>query len=82
MRRHGGAHLRDVGGSGAGFQPAAAGHLARVPNTGWKTELAGRMPCPTTAYRHLANPHATARRAHDRILRLKSFPVFSANKEL
>src|SRR5437899_1906581 len=35
-----------VGGSGAGFQPAAAGHLARVPNTGWKPKLAGKMPAP------------------------------------
>src|SRR5260221_3210808 len=34
------------GGSGAGFQPDAAGHLARVTNTGWQPELAGRMPAP------------------------------------
>jgi hypothetical protein len=29
-----------------GFQPAAAGHLARVPTTGWKPRLAGKMPAP------------------------------------
>ncbi len=32
--------------SGAGFQPAAAGHLARVPSAGWKPKLAGKMPAP------------------------------------
>ncbi len=40
------AHLRDIGSSGAGFQPAAAGHLARVLNAGWNPKLAGKMPAP------------------------------------
>ncbi len=37
---------RVVGDSGAGFQPAKHGHPARVPNTGWKPDVAGKMPAP------------------------------------
>jgi len=42
-----GGRVREMpAGSGAGFQPVAAGHLARMPNTGWKPEPAGKMPAP------------------------------------
>jgi len=39
--RREGAQSREAGGGGAGILPAAAGHLARVPNTGWQ---AGCLP--------------------------------------